>query len=211
MYKETSHDVDLKYSNTIVGVTQEGGVVFPFSVQGSLGSHPDIKLMGKLLSNGTWKDYEIKVSSPKLFLRYPDMGNINLKNSYIFIERGVKKQYRKTLAKGIIRIIDPFYREREIIQYPRVRDVHNKSIYMKLFNPSFPAMKESYKLVETGKALSSAFSPCWGFGISMRNDNILLYKDELSIGEMKGIDKVKINKALVFLYEQIEEINLKVV
>lgn len=211
MYRETSHDIDLKYSNTIVGVKQDDDVVYPFSVSGSHGSHPNIKLVGKILIKGAWGDYTERVSSPRLILKYPNMGNINLINSFIFVERGVKKQYRKTLTKGIIRIHDPFHNERSKLGYPRVRDVHNKSIYMKMFNPFFPPMKEAYEAVDTGKVLSSAFSPCWGFGISLLNDNILLYKDELSIGEMQGPSEVKINKSLVFLYEQIEEINLKVV
>lgn len=210
MYRETSHDLDIKYSNTIVGY-KRGNEVLPFSVVGAGGSGDNLVLNGRLLSDKQWKDFSCRISSRNLILTYPRLGNMNLSTTYIYIERTSKKQYRKTLAKNTLRMYDPFYEERRLLGLPRIRDIHNKGIYIKLFNPKFPSIEEALDSVVSKDKLSSAFSPEWGFGLKARSSSVLLFKNEMAVGEIVKNNKVRLNKSVGFLYEQIEELNLQVI
>ena len=122
-----------------------------------------------------------------------------------------KRQWRKTLNPPVIDVNDPFIEERRHFNLPIVNKIDNKSILREIFNPKYFTIGEAYKQVASYKKLGCAFNNKWFFGSKIRNMDILLFKEALTIGVAKDNGKIiVIPNAAKPLVEQIENMGFRV-
>lgn len=210
-YTEQARDFSLKYDGTYIGYLGNDKKVYPFFCRGCNGNGKNAVLSGDVLTTkNQWKRTEFKVDDKRLITDFPRLGAINLKHAPVVLRRISKRQWRKALVGSVTHLFDPFYEERYILGLERPTKVENKNILLNIFNPEYYHRDVAFDMVENGEKIGAAITPEWYLGIKRRVEDIVLFKDDMSVGSFKKKGIVKLYKSASPLKEQIESLGIRV-
>lgn len=202
----TRRDWEIRHSGTYVSL-RDGDVNRPVLIQSVEDSNVfTVDVLRGEMPQLSWERESIP--HEELSLHFPRIGYINSPSGFSFIlTRTPSRQYRWSMCSGNASLIDPFEKEREVMEFPLITDLRNKYILYSIFNNKFEPIREALRLVRTQQRFSCAFNEKWAIGTSSVNNQICLYRREVPVGYFDD-DKFNLAEGLNFLNEELEMIGI---
>ena len=207
-------DFNQYFSNTLVN-TPEGVMLISEVVRDHDEDDNYIpSIYGRLFNDGIGTSLHIDLSEEDFLYEpiFPELGNINLEHTCVRLQRQASRNYKRSLARNDIHLIDLTYELREILGLPslsRETYLNNAHVLSQIINPKYNTPEEAYTALTEGKAVSRALSSRVYMSIQVFNDDLSLGYKDIVVGTVtKDRDRIVFNlfRANAHLREELSDL-----
>lgn len=177
-------DLNHYYSSTIIG-KKEGGKIIPSYVLEFRGDNKTQEIIYIPKLPNVKKEKRVKFVPSEWILTFPKVGVFNVNDTVVYIERTIRRQWRKSFRGRLVNIYPLFEVEYDYIGR-RNYDPESPDVLNNLYNPSYFSFKEAYDLVDSCEHLGAAFSDEFYLGRKIWSDEPVVGYKQHFVGTTDG-------------------------
>ena len=153
---DSIEDLNHYYSETVIGRVAPDGVVNPVRVAQFQGDR-DNPLIVYYEPSNRHKYLTDPFVKKEWVLEFPKLGVFNVEDSVVYLQRLVRRQWRKSYRSRLVTLHPLFEAEYDALDHVWYEATH-PAVLRSVYNPEYFSFNDAYGLVADGKRLAGAFT-----------------------------------------------------